>query len=139
MIIQNLHRKYNGLCIEFKRPKVTGVLSNSQKTQLERYELNIYKVIVWNDYDSIVTQIIDCMRGTRILCSSCNRGFKSSNTLGDDKRYIHRLGEWLPSDRQLPEIDERSQVARRSDLRILPRVDLSTLSREEIAWRRYSL
>ena len=62
LVIQNLHRTYSGLCIEFKTPPGNGVLSESQKAQLEKYRLNNYKVVVSNDYDSLVDEIKEYMR-----------------------------------------------------------------------------
>ena len=66
IIINNKnHRFYNGLCIKFKTPKNTGVLSDAQRNQLEAYE-NVFKCILSNDYDYIITQIHDYMKDTRI-------------------------------------------------------------------------
>ena len=58
LIIQNLHTTYNGLCIEFKTPKGNGVLSDSQKKQLDNY-----KTILSNDYDSQINQINEYIGG----------------------------------------------------------------------------
>ena len=63
LIIQNLHRTYSGLCVEFKTPQGNGVLSTSQEELLEKYRLNNYKVIVSNDYDSVVDEIKEYMGG----------------------------------------------------------------------------
>ena len=94
IIVQNLHKRYNGLCIEFKTPLGLGKVSEDQKLQLHAYEMNNFKTIVSNEYDSIITQIIHYMRDARILCEFCkNKGirFKNHNTLANHKRYFHRI------------------------------------------------
>ena len=58
LIIQNLHATYNGLCIEFKIPKGNGVLSDSQKKQLDNYKLNNYETILSNNYDNIINKLM---------------------------------------------------------------------------------
>jgi len=40
LIINNYHKLYRGLCIEFKTPKCIGVISIEQKKMMERYEDN---------------------------------------------------------------------------------------------------
>ena len=37
LIIQNLHKNYNGLCIEFKTSQSNGFLSEQQKELIDRY------------------------------------------------------------------------------------------------------
>ena len=63
LIIQNQHKTYGGLCVEFKTPQGNGVLSTAQEELLERYKTNNYKVIVSNDYDSILGEIREYMDG----------------------------------------------------------------------------
>ena len=43
IIISNLHKYYNGFCIEFKTPNNNGFLSDAQKELLEQYKNNGYK------------------------------------------------------------------------------------------------
>ena len=57
LIIQNLHKHYNGLCIEFKTPQCNGIITDQQKELIERYEENGYKCIVSNDYDLITKEL----------------------------------------------------------------------------------
>ena len=45
LIIHNLDKHYNGLCIEFKTPQNTGSISDHQKQLMERYEENDYDLI----------------------------------------------------------------------------------------------
>ena len=43
IVIQSLHKKYNGLVIEFKSPNGHGIVSAHQDSLIERYRLNGYK------------------------------------------------------------------------------------------------
>ena len=40
LIIQNLHKKYNGLCIQFKTPQCSGIVTDHQKELIDRCEEN---------------------------------------------------------------------------------------------------
>ena len=91
IILLNQHKVYNGLCIEFKTPLGLGKVLDSQKQQLNAYERNKFKIILSNDYDSIITQIIDYMKDVRITCEYCRKGFRSLGTLGNHKRHFHRI------------------------------------------------
>ena len=51
LIINNLHKRYTGFCIEFKSPKGNGVLSPDQSMILLQYQNNGFKTLVSNDYD----------------------------------------------------------------------------------------
>ena len=66
------------------------MVSDSQRLQLDTYELNNYKVIVSNDYDSLINQINDYMSVTRVLCRSCGRGYKSMDTLDIHNKCFHK-------------------------------------------------
>ena len=68
LIVQNLHKHYNGLCIEFKTSQCNGVITDQQKELIERYEDNDYKCIVSNDYDLITKELNDCMHDICIRC-----------------------------------------------------------------------
>ena len=81
IILQNLHKKYNGFCIEFKTPLGTGVLSEAQAALLKKFEMNGYKCMISNDYDLIIKEIIEYAKDLRVQCSRCNRRFKSEETL----------------------------------------------------------
>ena len=91
IIITNLHKYYNGFCIEFKTPKNTEQLSDSQKELLEKYEMNNYKCLVSSDYDLILTEIIQYMNETRIKCPYCRNKFKNNVTLKNHKINFHRV------------------------------------------------
>ena len=54
LIINNLHKHYTGLCMEFKSPKGNGVLSSYQSMIVLQYQNNGFKTLVSNDYDHII-------------------------------------------------------------------------------------
>ena len=78
LIINNLHKHYTGLAIEFKNPNGKGILSYDQSKMLKQYENNGFKTLVSNDYDYIIEQLIVYFRDVRIKCSYCQRKFISS-------------------------------------------------------------
>ena len=78
LVINNLHKNYTGLCIEFKNPNGKGILSPDQFMMLQQYQSNGFKTLVSSDYDQIIEQIIEYFRDVRILCSHCPRRFISS-------------------------------------------------------------
>ena len=90
LIIQNLHKVYSGFAIEFKNPRGNGQLSENQKVMLQEYRNNSFKVLVSNDYDEILEEIIHYFDGVRIKCNHCSRKFKSSKTLKNHLKYIHK-------------------------------------------------
>ena len=49
LIINNLHKYYTGLAIEFKSPNGKGILSYDQYKMLQQYENNGFKTLVSND------------------------------------------------------------------------------------------
>ena len=91
LIIQNLHKNYNGMCIEFKTPQFNGLLLEQQKELIERYEDNGHKCILSNDYDVIIKEINDYMHDVGIIWKYCKRKFISRKTLKRHKKYFHRI------------------------------------------------
>ena len=91
LIINNLHKRYSGFCIEFKSPKGNGVLSPDQSMILLRYQNNGFKILVSNDYDQIIEQIIEYFRDVRLLCSHCTRRFISSQSLSNHIKSFHKM------------------------------------------------
>ena len=91
LIVHNLHKHYNCLCIEFKTPQGNGIISEQQKELMDRYEDNGYKCIVSNDYDLITKEINDYMHNVRIRCKYCRRKFISRKTLNRHIKYFHRI------------------------------------------------
>ena len=90
LIIQNLHNVYSGFAIEFKSPIGYGELSEHQNVMLQEYTNNGFKVLLSNDYDEIIKEIIHYFDGVRIKCNHCSRKFKSSQTMKNHSKYIHK-------------------------------------------------
>jgi hypothetical protein len=52
--IMEVNSKYNGFFIKFKSPTLKGVLSPSQKQNLERLKLPGYSCYLSDDYDDVI-------------------------------------------------------------------------------------
>ena len=91
LIINNLHKRYTGFCIEFKSPKGNGILSPDQSMNLQQYQNNGFKILVSNDYDQIIEQIIEYFRDVRIKCSYCPRRFISPQSLRNHIEFFHKM------------------------------------------------
>jgi prophage antirepressor-like protein len=91
IIINNLHKQYNGLTIELKTPTGKGKLSDKQHSFLDMSKLNGHKILVSNDYDEIIKVIIEYMIDTRLLCVYCNRRFKNIHTLRNHHKVIRKI------------------------------------------------
>ena len=91
LIIQNLHKNFNGFVIEFKSPKTGGVVSAEQAKMLNVYKNNNFKTLMSNDYDQILIQLIDYFKDVRIKFQYCNNKFKSNRTLRNHKKHFHRI------------------------------------------------
>lgn len=57
IVICTPNKEYNGFALEFKNPNGSGQLSDSQKSVLQRFEDDNYKVLVSNDLLEIVYQL----------------------------------------------------------------------------------
>ena len=90
LMINNLHKRYTGFCIEFKSPKGNGVLSPDQSMILLQYKNNGFKTLVSNDYDQIIEQVIEYFRDVRIKCSYCPRRFISPQSLRNHIEFFHK-------------------------------------------------
>ena len=71
LILSNLHVHYYGFEIELETPKGNRTVSENQRRQLLNYPENGYKTMISNDYDLILKEIEDYMRGTRVRCGTC--------------------------------------------------------------------
>ena len=89
--IMEMNSKYNGFFIEFKSPTLKGVLSASQKQNLERLTLREYICSLSDDYDDVIREINNYMMTRRIKCQFCRRKFKNENTLQKHKIYFHKI------------------------------------------------
>ena len=92
LVINNFHKNYTGLCIEFKNPNGRGVLSPYQSMMLQQYQSNGFKTLVSKtDYDQLMEQLIEYFRDVRILCSYCPRRFISSQSLRNPIKSFHKM------------------------------------------------
>ena len=91
LIINNLHKLYTGLAVEFKNPKGIAVLSYDQSKMLRHYESNGSKTIVSNDYDHVIEQLIEYFKDVRIKCSYCPRNFVSSWSIENQIKSFHKI------------------------------------------------
>lgn len=91
IIINNLHKNYNGFAIELKSPRGTGVISEAQKLMREKYNLNGFKTLISNSYNECLYQIIEYMRETRIKCIHCKNKFKNKHTLNNHLKFFHKI------------------------------------------------
>ena len=89
--IMEVNAKYNGFFIEFKSPTLKGVLSPSQKQNLERLTLRGYRCYLSDDYDDVIREINNYMMTRRIKCQYCKRKFKSEITLNNHKIYFYKI------------------------------------------------
>jgi prophage antirepressor-like protein len=81
----------NGLCIEFKTPKGTGVLSDKQKEINEKMIDRGFKTLISNDYDEIIKELNDYLSKRRFKCNRCRLKFRTTTTLKTHQRIIHRI------------------------------------------------
>ncbi len=86
-----MNSKYNGFFIEFKSPTCKGVLSPSQKPNLERLKLRGFFCYLSDDYDDVIREINNYMITRRIKCDFCKRKFKSEMTLNNQKNIFIKL------------------------------------------------
>ena len=91
LIINNLHKHYTGLVIEFKCPNGKGVLSPGQSNMLRQYQYNGFKTLISNDYDYMIEQLIEYFRDVRIKCLYCLRRFISSQSLKNHIESFHKV------------------------------------------------
>ena len=61
LMIMNPTSEYNSLCLEFKSPKSSFKLSKKQLEMKEMYEKNKCKYLVSNNYDDLLSEIINHM------------------------------------------------------------------------------
>ena len=91
LLLLNAHKKYNGLCLEFKTPKGNGEVSEAQEETLKKYRQQGFKTLISNDYDEVVHEIYEYCVGLRVPCPKCRMRFKSPETLATHLRVIHRI------------------------------------------------
>ena len=91
LVVLNLHKDYQGLCIEFKSPTNNYSVSESQLKMKEKYCKNNYAFILSNDYDKISKLIHKYMAGVRIPCEYCTKAFRNKKTLSSHYKVFHRI------------------------------------------------
>lgn len=91
IIINNLHKKFSGFCLELKNPNGKGIISQKQLEMQKKYESNNYKTLITNDYNRCIVEIIEYMRDSRIKCHNCKRKFKNITTLNQHLKYFHKI------------------------------------------------
>ena len=95
LMIVNNHLEYRGFCLEFKNPRGTGSLAESQDTWLNDLRINGYKVMVSNDYDAICREIETYFQKVRLACPHCvskPNYFKTQATMQQHIVAFHRIG-----------------------------------------------
>jgi hypothetical protein len=90
-IINNLHKCYNGLTIELNTPNGKGVAHEKQHAFMNMSSATKNKVLLSNDYDEIITEIINYMMDVRVICVYCSRKFKTLETVNTHHKCIHRI------------------------------------------------
>lgn len=90
LIINNFHKKFRGLAIEFKTPTGEGVLSDKQKETLEKYAVMGFKILISNDYNEIIYEIMKYFEDVRVICLHCNRKFKTIESLIKHVKIVHK-------------------------------------------------
>lgn len=90
-VLFNPSNKFTGLCIEFKSPKGNGRLSDEQKSITTHFRQLGYKVIISNDYDSIIIKLNDYIRNIRIPCEFCKCKFKCPESRKNHYKFFHKI------------------------------------------------
>ena len=81
LIIQNLHKNYNGFVIEFETPRGNGVLSKEQDAMLKEYRDNNYKVLLTNNYDDAIIEINEYFHNVGIIANTVNGNSRAGRHL----------------------------------------------------------
>jgi prophage antirepressor-like protein len=91
LLINNLHRTYRGLALEFKSPTGKGVISEAQEKMLQNYKDNNYLVLTSNSYDECIMKLIEYFKDVRIGCQYCCRRFLNKQTLKGHHKGFHKM------------------------------------------------
>jgi hypothetical protein len=91
LIITDIHRRYKGVCIEFKNPNATGSLRPQQVDWLAEKHRQGFHVIISNDYDDIIRQLSEYISDIRFKCDLCSRCFVSPATREKHLMKFHRV------------------------------------------------
>ena len=90
LIVYEHSKDFNGLCLEFKSPKGSGVLSEKQQSIHLKLKERGYKTITSSNYDDIIIKLNDYLKIRRFKCYYCRLKYKSLDTLSTHLRVILR-------------------------------------------------
>ena len=90
LIIYEHSKDFNGLCLEFKSPKGSGVLSEKQEIIQLKLKERGFKTITSTNYDDIIIELNDYLKNRRFKCYHCRLKYRSLDTLSTHLRVIHR-------------------------------------------------
>jgi prophage antirepressor-like protein len=91
LMIYEHNQHNNGLCIEFKTPKGTGILSEKQKEVNNQLSDRGFKTYISDNYDDIIIIINEYLSNRRFKCNKCKYKFHTPITLKTHQRVIHRI------------------------------------------------
>ena len=92
LVIHSHHVQYSGLAIEFKTVLGNGKVSEKQELVLAKYKRNNFATLVSCDYDEVIMAVVHYMEKVRICCPQRARKFKSSKSLEQHAKFIHKNG-----------------------------------------------
>ena len=78
------------MAIEMKTPKGDGKLADNQQVYLSRLHLQGNKIVISDDYDTILLAIAEYAEGIRIQCQHCVKKYKTLAALASHHKYFHR-------------------------------------------------
>ena len=90
LIIYELNTILNGLTIEFKNPKGTGIVSQSQTDVNIQLSNRGYLPIISDDYDQIILEINHYLSNRRFKCEFCKIKCKSTQTVKTHILNFHK-------------------------------------------------
>ena len=90
LIIYENSKHHNGLTIEFKSPKGTGIISQSQTDANNKLSNRGYLTIISDNYDKIIFEINDYLSNRRLKCCHCNIKCKSTENLKTHILNFHK-------------------------------------------------
>jgi prophage antirepressor-like protein len=91
LMIYEHNQHNNGLCIEIKTPKGTGILSEKQKEVNNQLSDRGFKTYISDNYDDIIIIINEYLSNRRFKCNKCKYKFHTPQTLKTHQRVIHRI------------------------------------------------
>ena len=90
LIVYENSKHHNGLTIEFKSPKGTGIVSQSQTDVNNKLSNRGYLPIISDNYDQIIFEINNYLSNRRLKCCHCNIKCKSTENLKTHILNFHK-------------------------------------------------